>query len=466
MKRIFVFFLAILLTMSVSTVFGDDEPDLPPPEEGEPPLYIGAAEPSPDFTSLLEDGTPLAADALAKLTSEEQARIISLVRLDTVIFNEIFNAANDAYDWIELRNITNTDVDLSSWRLISVSPEGSISVQFPAGTVLPAGELLLFVNTDPSEPNTPLAVSEDASYQHLVDAALTLPEGDFMLLLRSPTDWEDNAGSYLFGHQKPPTTVDFTLDTAYSRAKASVLGNQADAWVVSGYQGGLGYDSEVPEAMRLGTPGHRQERIGDVNGDGIVNILDLVLIASQFGQSGETTADLNGDGIVNIQDLVVVANSMQGAAAAPSARALSARQVEGWLRLAKSTATLPTQMSVSQPDFSYQRGIQVLEQLHRMLVPKETALLANYPNPFNPETWIPYQLATDSDVQITIYDARGTLVRQLNLGHQPVGIYQSRSRAAYWDGTNELGESVASGIYFYTLTTGDFSATRRMLILK
>ena len=100
------------------------------------------------------------------------------------------------------------------------------------------------------------------------------------------------------------------------------------------------------------------------------------------------------------------------------------------------------------------------------LIPKETALLANYPNPFNPETWIPYQLATPTDVSITIYAADGKLVRRLELGHQPVGIYESRSRAAYWDGRNALGEPVASGVYFYTLTAGEFTATRKMLIRK
>ena len=108
----------------------------------------------------------------------------------------------------------------------------------------------------------------------------------------------------------------------------------------------------------------------------------------------------------------------------------------------------------------------MLEQLLKMLIPEENALLANYPNPFNPETWIPYQLATAGDVKIAIYDGQGTLVRQFDLGHQPAGLYQSRSRATYWDGTNALGESVASGIYFYTLTSDDFSATRKMLILK
>ena len=101
-----------------------------------------------------------------------------------------------------------------------------------------------------------------------------------------------------------------------------------------------------------------------------------------------------------------------------------------------------------------------------MLFPTETVLLPNYPNPFNPETWIPYQLSNPAEVTLHIYSVNGTLVRTLALGHQPAGMYQSRARAAYWDGRNALGEPVASGLYFYTFTAGDFTATRRMLILK
>ena len=107
-----------------------------------------------------------------------------------------------------------------------------------------------------------------------------------------------------------------------------------------------------------------------------------------------------------------------------------------------------------------------LEQLLTVLTPKETTLLPNYPNPFNPETWIPYQLAEAANVTVSIYSADGNLIRTLALGNQPVGIYESRNRAAYWDGRNEFGESIASGIYFYTLTAGDFTATRKMLIRK
>ena len=96
----------------------------------------------------------------------------------------------------------------------------------------------------------------------------------------------------------------------------------------------------------------------------------------------------------------------------------------------------------------------------------ENTLLANYPNPFNPETWIPYRLSEPADVSVSIYAVDGTLVRRLDLGHQSAGVYRSRSRAAYWDGWNAFGERVASGLYFYTLTAGDFTATRKMLIRK
>ena len=205
--------------------------------------------------------------------------------------------------------------------------------------------------------------------------------------------------------------------------------------------------------------------VGDVNGDGIVNILDLVFVGSRFGQTGENAADVNGDKEVNIADLVLVAGALGGAAGAPSAStlgrdrelALTRTEVEQWLAQAQR---------LDLSDAISERGIHFLEQLLLVLTPKETALLANYPNPFNPETWIPYQLSKPADVTVRIYAVDGTLVRTLSLGHKTVGIYQSRSRAVYWDGKNAVGEPVASGVYFYTLSAGDFVATRKMLIRK
>ena len=107
-----------------------------------------------------------------------------------------------------------------------------------------------------------------------------------------------------------------------------------------------------------------------------------------------------------------------------------------------------------------------LQQLIAMARPEQTQLLANYPNPFNPETWIPYELATDTSVRITIYNTQGVVIRTLELGHQSAGYYTGRDRAAYWDGRNALGEQVASGIYFYQFETDDMSSMRKMVILK
>ena len=98
--------------------------------------------------------------------------------------------------------------------------------------------------------------------------------------------------------------------------------------------------------------------------------------------------------------------------------------------------------------------------------PSETILAQNFPNPFNPETWIPYQLEKSADVTLQIYDTSGGIVRTIDLGFKSQGFYMTRSTAAYWDGRNNMGEQVASGVYFYSLQTADFSATRKMLILK
>ena len=201
---------------------------------------------------------------------------------------------------------------------------------------------------------------------------------------------------------------------------------------------------------------------GDVNGDGIVNIADLVLAAANLGETGPNAADVNGDGTVNITDLVLVASALGNSAAAPSLHPhaleiLTATEVKQWL-------TQVQQLNLT--DTTSLKGIRFLEQLLVALIPKETALLANFPNPFNPETWIPYHLAKPAEVTITIYAINGQVVRRLELGHQPAGVYQTRSRAAYWDGRNAFSEPVASGVYFYTLTAGDFNATRKMLIRK
>ena len=208
---------------------------------------------------------------------------------------------------------------------------------------------------------------------------------------------------------------------------------------------------------------------GDVNRDGRVSILDLVLIAQQLTNTvpADSPVDLNGDGVVSILDLVLAIREIDNTTAlAPSA-------VEAvWIDPVMIEAWVAQAHLEDDGSLVFKQGIEFLENLLASLIPKETALLHNYPNPFNPETWIPYQLAEAAEVMLTIYDMNGQLIRRLTVGHKAAGMYRSRSRAAYWDGRNQLGEFVASGLYFYTLTVrsetraGEFSATRRMLILK
>ena len=202
--------------------------------------------------------------------------------------------------------------------------------------------------------------------------------------------------------------------------------------------------------------------IEDVNGDGVVDFTDAVVVVANLGQKGLNDADVNADGIVDVEDLLLVLAAIEAAAGAPALHTqapnlFTAEEVQRWLVEAKGLAN---------KSLTHQRGILMLEQLLALLTPKETSLLPNYPNPFNPETWMPYQLSEPAEVTLRIYAVDGRLIRTLVLGYQPAGMYQSKSRAAHWDGRNELGEPAASSVYFYTFTAGDFSATRKMLIRK
>ena len=206
---------------------------------------------------------------------------------------------------------------------------------------------------------------------------------------------------------------------------------------------------------------------GDVNRDGQVSILDMVLVAQRLGKSvpSGSEVDINGDGIINVLDLILVSQNMgeSNGLAAPSM--LSVDGIEG-LDPAMIQAWIEQAEFENNGSIAFQQGIENLQRLLASLIPEETTLLANYPNPFNPETWIPYQLSAPAEIRLTIYAANGTVVRTLTLGHRAAGTYQSRSRAVYWDGRNDVGETVASGVYFYTLTAGEFAATRKMLIKK
>ena len=204
----------------------------------------------------------------------------------------------------------------------------------------------------------------------------------------------------------------------------------------------------------------------DVNGDGIVDGKDIdALINAIIDGITDAKYDVNADGTVDVNDVVAVNANRDAAGAGAPAR-------PGNLKLsAVAVNRLQEQIDllIATGDRS-PAAVKTLIYLQQLIAtetrPEKTQLLANYPNPFNPETWIPYQLSTSADVTLTIYGVNGQVVRELALGHQAAGIYQSRSRAAYWDGRNAFGEPVASGVYFYQLETEAMSLMRKMVILK
>ena len=288
--------------------------------------------------------------------------------------------------------------------------------------------------------------------------------------------------------------------------RADLNGFNVEDLVVTGLQLPYGIVLGIPQTTPPGPTPPGPGSPVDVNGDGKVTVVDLAIVALFYGTrvpaGVSLPADVNSDGVVDLSDLTLVAQAIDAAGGGAygfslddveAALAAAAEQAAGVEDAAGAPMGLTTQQDILSGGIAYRNvaaafadakhlvgtddvqlrnGTEIvlkglLELLAEMgAVPETTALLPNYPNPFNPETWIPYHLATDADVSLTIYDTRGIAVRALTLGHQSAGIYESRARAAYWDGRNESGESVASGVYFYTLTAGDFTATRKLLIVK
>lgn len=257
---------------------------------------------------------------------------------------------------------------------------------------------------------------------------------------------------------------DFSVTLKAGRNLLLVAVYEGEGWW-SGFFGldrNTEYTTSLPDArLRVGP-----RRVTDVDGDGTVSILDMILVARAFGlftteKPGDSYEDINGDGIVNITDLVLVAQEIAAPVDNDPAAPISPELIQQWIDLA---------WTEYDGSFAFQKGITTLENILMALQSEKTeprtALFANYPNPFNPETWIPYQLGVPTEVVLTIRTTTGSIVRTLPLGHQSAGVYKTPNRAAYFDGKNDLGEPVTSGTYFYTLTTGDFTATRKMLIRK
>ena len=282
------------------------------------------------------------------------------------------------------------------------------------------------------------------------------------------TEWgpDGSRGRELYNYDVDPNETVNVVDLPENAERVELLSEQLHA----GWQAALPDTQQqrpVPETLPW-----------DINNDRVVDIRDLILVSNSFGMETleHPKVDVNKDGRVDIIDLLLVAahfGESNGPASPPtrltegkkmivnnhgfSSDPKQLRIVEQWLTEARL---------VDDGSDVFREGIATLEHLIYTTVPPETALLPNYPNPFNPETWIPYDLAEDADVSIDIYNLNGEPVRRLSLGFQTAGTYRTPDRAAYWDGRNVVGEPVASGTYFYTFQAGKFRTTRQMAIVK
>ena len=210
----------------------------------------------------------------------------------------------------------------------------------------------------------------------------------------------------------------------------------------------------------------KPELIGDINGDGAVDIFDLVMVAGQFEEKGNNLlGDVNGDKDVNIFDLVMVAGNFgQGKViAAPT----MVKEIGLTINQKRNIETLVDQLESKYNLSSSEKTVlSLLRVVLTKQLPKKTQLLPNYPNPFNPETWIPFELHQNTNVSLTISDLKGNQVRRIDLGYTLLGKYTSHDKAIHWDGKNNNGEKVASGTYFYAIHTNNYTQTKKMVILK
>ena len=346
----------------------------------------------------------------------------------------------------------NTGLESESWFILEQNPLNYTSINMHIPALQERGIDVIFDNRTPRS----IRIVSGNDQEGASDSALASP---FIVEVQDENSVAFEGVPVTFAVTAGGGTLSVTSVTTDSNGRAEsvlTLGPNPGTNTVTVSVTG------IPEEQSINVTAEPPPIPEDVNLDDVVNILDLVSVAANLGDEGtDLAADVNGDGIVNILDLVAVAGAF-GNAAAPASNPqtlamLTAADVGHWLAQAQT---------LDLSDATSQRGVLFLEQLLAALAPKETALLPNYPNPFNPETWIPYHLAEDAEVALTIYDASGIMVRRLDLGHQSAGFYESRSQAIYWDGRNDFGENVVSGVYFYTLSTGEFTATRKMLISK
>jgi hypothetical protein len=231
---------------------------------------------------------------------------------------------------------------------------------------------------------------------------------------------------------------------------------------------------------------------GDTDNDGIVDARDILPIgvywnftgparesqstewkplkALEWSSEQATYVDANGDGVVDARDILPIGVNWHRTHAVSAPGVLDPAALmdySHYIPIYKEILEFLESGPQTEPELRMQEMLRkVIYTTEDCYIPEKTAALQNYPNPFNPETWIPYQLAEDSEVEIWIFNVAGELVRKLELGYRPAGVYLTQHKAARWDGRNSSDEEVSSGLYFYRVQAGNYTKVQKMTLAK
>jgi len=400
--------------------------------------------------------------------------------------------SNDGENWSQFEPYSTT----KPWELASGDGVKNLYAQFQdvAGNLSPNIKQTIALDTTP--PAVVQTTPKKEKMHAPINAAITIAFDENI-----NSDFVNSENIKVVGEKSGDITGKFTIDwslVSFIPDKIFADREKVTVTISTGVQDVVGNALENQFTFSFTTG--ISVRSGDANNDGKVNIRDVAPLGRYWGKTGEarqeakitwdihpavpwefeaaTYADTNGDGIVNARDIIPIGENWQLAwkpdlsrASMPAAPIVkdSEISIEGMITLQRYYEMLEVLEGVPVVTEGV-RDLKValktlISQQWALLIP-ETKLLQNYPNPFNPDTWIPYQLAQDSEVTISIYNQRGQLVRLIALGIKPAGVYFTKDKAFYWDGKNNQREKVASGVYFYQLKAGDFDVVRKMFIVN
>lgn len=381
-------------------------------------------------------------------------------KISVTIIRDLMSSGNTTYKLPIISNGGNAEIAISA--IVN-----RISLAINSDTNVGIGELF-FVTIDSDKAEQLSGIKAEIAFDPSILEATQVEKGNFF------------SGSYILQWSEPKLdnkNGNISFGLSVTKIKDGNAGNSLIKIIFKAKNAGkskltlqnvniLDSDGIPIKASITNSQVNVNNAIYDINKDGMVDVIDLLLVANKMGMaitpsSTDRNSDINGDGVVNILDIAILCKHFSepiiATAPNPKATKLDANQLAIIMNLYEIACN---DSAIYAKELLEKLIAQNTSEIH------ESQLLQNYPNPSNPETWIPYKLSSSGIVIISIYSISGQLVQKINLGYKDEGDYTTRNRAAYWNGRNEAGEQVSSGVYIYSIKKDNFIATKKMIIQK